>query len=124
MLYRNERAMVSRGLKVLFMVTIFMVTTFLVGGATTTKLPGQSLADYILQRDAGRVVMILDGAIDDTCKQREIVNTEIIEYPENPSKDPWTERWTVDRCGELVYYKVVFTPSSSGGTTFFVSVWK
>ena len=88
------------------------------GGATTKKLPGESLADYTLQGDAGYVVMMLERIIDDTCEQREFVNTEIIEYPENPGKDPWTERWTIDRCGELVYYKVEFTPSPSGGTDF------
>jgi hypothetical protein len=110
--------MVSRRLKVIFMVTMFLVS------CATMKLPGQSGADYILQRDASQFVMLLESAADNTCKQSKIVNTEIIDYPKNPGKDPWTERWTVDRCGNLVYYKVEFTPSPRRGTDFSVSVWK
>lgn len=105
------------------LIVIFGVTIFFIGCATM-KLPGQSGANYILQRDASQFVMLLESAADNTCKHSKIVNTEIIDYPKNPGKDPWTERWTVDRCGNLVYYKVVFTPSPEGGTKFSVSLWK
>ncbi|MCH8348102.1 MAG: hypothetical protein IH901_06385 [Proteobacteria bacterium] len=111
--------MVSRGLKVLFMVTIFLVVF-----TAMKKLPGQSGADKKLQRAAFETVMIIDYSKDTTCEQRKIVNTEIIDYPKNPGKDPWTERWTVDRCGKLVFYKVEFTPSPGGGTDIHTSDWK
>jgi len=110
--------MASWRLKVILMVTLFLAS------CATMKLPGQSGASYLLQRDASQFVMLLESSADNTCKQSKIVNTEIIDYPKNPGKDPWTERWTVDRCGSLVYYKVKFTPSSGGGTDFSVSVWK
>ena len=122
---KQERAMVSPRLQVILVVTI------LIAGCATpspsrsmTTLPGQSIANYVLQRDASQTVAILDSAADNTCKQRKIVNTETIDYPKNPSKDSWTERWTVDRCGTLIYYKMGFTPSTRGGTDFSVSVWK
>jgi hypothetical protein len=109
--------MISQRLIVAFLVTMFLV------GCATMKLPGQSGANSILQRDASQMVMLLESVEDNTCKQSKIINTEIVDYPKNPGKDPWTERWTVDRCGKLVYYRVVFTPSPGGGTDFGVNLW-
>lgn len=37
------------------------------------------------------------------------------------SMDPWVERWTVDRCGVSVYYRVELRPNKSGGKDFGVS---
>ena len=102
---------------------ILSAVIFVVGCATA-KLPGTSGAGYILQRDASQFVMILESAGDNTCKQSKIINTEITEHPKNPGKDPWTEKWTVDRCGKQVYYRVQFTPSPRGGTDFSVGLWK
>ena len=34
------------------------------------------------------------------------------------------ERWTVDRCGKLVKYRVRFTSNSKGGTDFDVQLEK
>lgn len=101
---------------------LLLVISTLVGCAIA-KLPGTSGANYILQRDASQFVMILEAAGDNTCKQSKIVNTEITEQPNNPGKDPWTEKWTVDRCGKLVYYRIKFTPSPKGGTDFTVGRW-
>lgn len=102
------------------------VILFAVGCATTRlptmKLPGQSGASAVLQRDVLQMPMFWPDSI---CKQVKVVNTEIVDYPKNPGKDPWTEKWTVDRCGEMVYYEVVFTPTPEiGGTDFRVSIWK
>lgn len=101
------------------------IATFVIGCATG-KLPGQSGANYILQQDALAFVMMLDQAADNNvCTQRRVINTEIIDFPINPGKDPWTEKWTVDRCGEEAYYKIGFTPTPKiGGTDFSVSAWK
>ena len=100
-----------------------MVAISILVGCATAKLPGTSGANYVLQQDALQFVMILEAAGDKTCKQSKVVNTEIAEQPNNPGKDPWTEKWTVDRCGKLVYYRVKFTPSPRGGTDFSVGVW-
>ncbi len=91
-----------------------------------SKLPGQSGASSTLQNDALQYVMILDMAADNSvCRQRKVVNTEIVDYPKNPGKDLWTEKWTVDRCGKTAYYKIAFTPTPQiGGTDIRVSVWK
>jgi len=92
--------------------------------ATTKKLPGQSIADAQLQRDTMGNVAILEYVADNTCKQRKVVDTEVIDYPANSNKDSWTERWTLDRCGNTVKYKVTFTPDPKGGTSFNVSTEK
>ena len=112
--------MVSRTVAVALGILIFAL------GCATGKLPGQSVANYILQRDALGIVMLLDRAADNNvCTQRKIINTEIVEPPPNPGKDPWVEKWTVDRCGQMDYYKVTFTPTPKiGGTDFGVSGWK
>ncbi len=87
------------------------------------KLPGQSAADHVLQADAAQMVLMLESASAKTCKQSKIVNTELVDYSatHSPGKDSWTERWTVDRCGEIVYYSIGFIPSPSGGTDFTVA---
>ncbi len=93
------------------------------GGAS--RLPGTSEAAATLQRDTAQLVMMYDTAADDQCENRRIVNTEITVYPEIPGKSAWAEKWTVDRCGEIAYYAVGFTPTPKrGGTDFSVSPMK
>jgi len=103
------------------LIVLLTVTMFLVVFTAMKKLPGESGADKKLQKGASQIVMMLESFKDKPCKKSKIVNTEITEHPKNPGKDPWTELWTVDRCGILVYYKVGFTPSPKGGTDFVVS---
>ena len=112
--------MLSRTSAVSLGLLVFMV------GCATMKLPGQSGADYALQRDALGTLMFSDQIADDShCGHRNVVNTEITDPPRNPGKDPWVEKWTLDRCGKLIYYKVTFTPTPvRGGTDYSVSTWE
>lgn len=104
---------------------LLFIIVFLAGCATTTaRFPGNSLADPVLQKNAAQIVMLLESAEPTRCVQRKIVDTEVAEQPGIPGKDPWLERWTVDRCGSLVYYKVKFMPPIKGGTDVSVTVWE
>jgi hypothetical protein len=87
------------------------------GSGATSTLPGKSTADPKLQNDTVLMVMALDGAAGKDCKQRRIVNREIISADASGA----TENWIVDRCGSLVRYRVSFTPSPKGGTNLNVA---
>lgn len=107
----------------LVLIVFFGICT--AGCATKSiQLPGNTKADPVLQRDAAQFVMLLESEEQSRCAQRKIINTEVKEHPAVPGKDPWIERWTIDRCGSLVYYKVIFTPSASGGTDVSVKLWE
>lgn len=71
-----------------------------------------------LRHDAAAMVIMMDGPRDKNCAQRKIVKTETIE------SSPPVERWTLDRCGKLVNYRVRFTPNSKGGTDLDVQLEK
>ena len=109
--------MVRQGQISLFAAALITVT------CATQKMPGTTIASSDAQTDVALSVMGFESAVDSTCKQSRIVNTEVTEHPKDRDKDPWTEKWTVDRCGEMVPYKVAFRPSPSGGT-YSVSPWK
>lgn len=78
-------------------------------------VPGNTVASPLLQRDTLRLIIMMDGAEDNTCPKRTVVNTETIKTPTRPD-DTGEERWTVDRCGKTIPYLVTFTPSAQGGT--------
>jgi hypothetical protein len=88
------------------------------------QLPGNTMADPVLQRDAAQIVMLLESGEQSRCVQRKIINTEVTARPTDPGKAPWIERWTVDRCGSLIDYQVKFIPSATGGTDVSVNVWE
>jgi len=96
------------------------------------RLPGVSAADNELQRGAANMLWMLEGIADvrnpelaAACEltERRIINTEVTKLPKKPGRSPWKEKWTVDRCGDVVYYSIKFTPTpKQGGTDFEVSL--
>jgi hypothetical protein len=84
------------------------------------RLPGASLASSVLQSDVARNIDLLESIVGAGCKSARVVNTEIMEPPARINVDPWVERWTVDRCGASVHYRVELNPSKHGGTDFAV----
>ncbi len=97
----------------------------------SSRLPGVSGADNALQRSVADMIWLLEyiesvreDAEAATCElaERRIINTEVLKLPEKPGRSDWIEKWTVDRCGEVVYYSIKFTPTpKKGGTDFKVS---
>lgn len=90
--------------------------------ATGCATTGGTAASPILKRDTTQTVMLLDSISDKECSSRKLVKTEIIEM--YSSGKPGVERWTVDRCGKLINYRITFTPSPRGGTDFTVRLEK
>lgn len=98
----------------------------------SSRLPGVSAADNQLQRNAAEMLWMLEGlesvrnpdlAAGCELTERRIINTEVTKLPKKPGRSPWKEKWTVDRCGDVVYYSIKFTPTpKQGGTDFEVSL--
>lgn len=92
------------------------------GCAATELLPGVSGADKRLQYDISQMIWLLEAVNNGECENPKIVYTEIVESPTTPGRDKWSEKWTVDRCGERVYYSIGLTPTpEQGGTDFSVN---
>jgi len=83
-----------------------------------TAITGNAAESQQFRQDATPMVMMMDGPRDKNCTQRKIVKTEIVE------SSPAVERWTLDRCGKLVNYRVRFLPNSKGGTDLDVQLEK
>jgi len=90
--------------------------------ADAEKFPGISLASALLQSDVAQNIDLLESVFGAGCKSARVVNTDVMEPPARINVDPWVERWTVDRCGASVHYRVELNPSKRGGTDFVVSL--
>lgn len=96
-------------------VRIFAALVGLLLAAVFTTATGNA-AESKLRVDVTAMVLIMDGPRDKNCAERKVVKTEVIEAR--------VERWTLDRCGKLLKYRVRFTPNSKGGTDFDVQLEK
>ncbi|MEZ5786337.1 MAG: hypothetical protein R3D62_07655 [Xanthobacteraceae bacterium] len=86
-------------------------------GVTAVPMaPGTTLADPLLQVDAGKLTRQTALARAKNCARAIVIDTASAAKPKR-SGAPWTERWTVNACGRLMEMDVAFTPSSNGGTT-------
>ena len=74
-------------------------------------------ADKRLQKDAKQLVMMYESVFGIDCRKPKITEMQITEPPEKPGESMWVEKWTVDRCGEDLYYVITFTPTPSKGGT-------
>jgi len=95
-------------------------------GLDRAVLPGDTLADRVLQRDtflliAQKDLSALEGG---PCRTRQVTNTEVVLPLQEarveggrPVAGHWTERWTLDRCGTPVRYIIDFV-TNPNGTTF------
>lgn len=84
-------------------------------------LPGTTLADPVLQRDAA-VGVITSAALErprECTQPGAVIDTTVIDRPERHSA-PWTEAWTVMQCGTKLPVTVTFTPTQDRGTSWSV----
>jgi hypothetical protein len=90
-------------------------------------VPGDTIADRILQRDTLAFLAqrdLSEAGPEARCRTRKIVATEVLAPLEGgrvegdrPVAGQWVERWTLDRCGASVGYVIRFTTTRKG-TTF------
>lgn len=95
-------------------------------GFERAVIPGNSIADRVLQRDA--LLLLVQKDLSELeggpCRTRRITNTEVLSPLDGalvadgrPVAGQWAERWTLDRCGASVSYIVRFV-TTRAGTTF------
>ena len=72
--------------------------------------------------DVTQMVMMMDGLRDRNCAERKVTKTEVVEA--RPDGAPAVERWTLDRCGKAVRYRVRYTASPKGGDDYDVQLEK
>jgi hypothetical protein len=59
------------------------------------------------------MLVTVHGLAPPPCTEHRVLNTELLEL--NRETRAVVERWTVDRCGRTVRYRVTFTPAPQGG---------
>ena len=93
------------------------------------RLPGNSIADVVLQRDILLPVYSSVSVNLKDCSHMSVVNTEIITMPEfnkiignrRYASTAWKELWTIMACGEKVSVPIIFVPDKSGtGTSYMI----
>lgn len=121
----------------IWLLSILLSGSVIRGNATNSetqacqKLPGNSLADCLLQSDTLGTIAFSEFIADKKCQDHHLINTEVIEQPRDVrvengvlQQGAWLERWTVNRCGTLVPYKVKYAADQQGGTFFQVIIEK
>jgi hypothetical protein len=100
---------------------VFQLSACATTATTPATLPGNTRASPKTQREAEQMIFVLDGAGDTSCNERKVVNTELRKLA---TVDEYVavERWTIDRCGKLIRYQVIFRPNPNGGTEFSVNL--
>jgi hypothetical protein len=98
-----------------------------VSEAVATTVPGDTLADRVLQRDTLAFLAqrdLSEAGPEARCRSRKVLATEVLAPLEGgqvegdrPIAGQWVERWTLDRCGASVVYVVHFNTTRKG-TTF------
>lgn len=99
--------------------TMSLLFGLLACATTTTTIPGNTRASPAVQRDVLQMILVLDGASGVNCDRHTVVKTEVVK---TATADDYTaiERWTIDRCGTTVPYRVTFRPGPDGKTDFSV----
>jgi hypothetical protein len=69
-------------------------------------VPGQSAANLGLQWKMLIALFTMESALDAECFSHKVIGTEAVEM--NRERRTAIERWTIDRCGKPVRYRLVF----------------
>lgn len=91
--------------------------------ACAAAAPEGTRASPKTQEDVMAMIQVMEPAIDKTCGDRELKQTEVVK---RATAEDYTavERWTIDRCGKPVSYLVTFKPGATGGVDFSVKLEK
>lgn len=95
----------------------------------TAGADGESLGDDTLRTDVWNALFMADQLATattpdggDPCPDRRVTRLAVLDSPEVDEQGilqgPWSERWTVDRCGVEVAYVIEFRPADDGGIAF------
>ena len=94
--------------------SIFLLGLALIFAGCATIYPtiSGSAAPYSVRRDIGHYLVYVDAGKAPDCKEQRHIIAEYL-----PSDKPGTtvERWRVERCGTVKFYRITFTPTPSVG---------
>jgi hypothetical protein len=93
----------------------FIALALLLPTACAHVLPSTAAKTPAVKQLVVNKIMDLDKPADLQCQQRNIVKTQILRFYAVTGIS--SERWTVDRCGQLVNYHVELKPDYYGSTT-------
>lgn len=83
-------------------------------------LPGNTLADAILQSDVQKSFRMALAQRYPSCQTPYIADTKLLDMPEN-GMDQWQELWVANACGTIFGQTIKFLPNKDG-TAFFLDV--
>ncbi len=86
----------------------------------------QSLAGPALQKETLNMILFTDDALSNgaRCAVRRIIKKEVVLAPGQGAPGSWTERWTLERCGTTLRYRVDYTSGKKGKAYFTVKMEK
>jgi hypothetical protein len=87
-------------------------------------LPGLSIADPLLQRDAVAGAQASVKAQEPQGCDKSIVADTRLAEPLTGAGRPWVELWTLDQCGKERHVEMRFIPSKGGGTRWVAKLIK
>jgi ankyrin repeat protein len=103
---------------------VAVLIPLLLGGhvAPAAGIAGETLASETLQHDTQlELFTVQDRLRDFGCANRKVVKTEVKNRPaatassNGDAPGAWSERWYIDRCGEIVAWDIRFTPAPGRG---------
>jgi hypothetical protein len=86
-------------------------------GRIAEMLPGGTITDPVLQRDASHgAKSVVKTLRPQGCDHTTLTDTRLTSPPDGAGT-PWVERWTYDQCAVKAEVDMTFTPSANGGGT-------
>ena len=114
---------------ILFSVLLVCVLSISAFAVDFNRLPGNSIADNLLQRDTLLPVYSAVSVNLNGCNDMSVINTELITRPEfnkiidgkRYGSSEWKELWTVMACGKKGSVPIIFFPDKNGiGTSYII----
>lgn len=94
-------------------------------GRLVETLPGTTVTDPVLQRDAMQAAAAAARTAAPGCQQVRPQSADFEGQDSEPTATtrtrPWVEAWVFEACGRLLSVPMRFSPSSRGGTDFSAS---
>jgi hypothetical protein len=82
-------------------------------GGCASAVPGGTSADAAVQRDILENISLHEQLlVNSSCRRFTVADTRIVDA--RPDRTLTTERWIIDRCGQLAAYRVNLTPGPEG----------
>jgi hypothetical protein len=92
---------------------------FVLASCAIARTPETTRASKKIQADVMEIIRVLETTSAQGCDERKLVSTEVVKKATAEDYSA-VERWTIDRCGNMILYRVTFKPGPSDGVDFTV----